>query len=751
MKRLLCLLLSVVMVLGLLSGCGAETAVPQETQMETQEIQEIQETTAPVVKEESPEVQLLLEQEWVPEAIRQNLDETILWNEMLDMLANIITLCDASALESWNAIVRSNEDKMQRDDGMLAIYEAACVLGIGHEARKGWVEANTHFNAHPEFSAEYSPNSTVFANIRGMAPYEDNPGHLANWDYWTSARLYSLGHSSAVDPEPFFDYVDEDTRYSHPLTRREAITATAMLIQAYEYAYSGGYTIPQTNWNDPLLSDAKAAREAILNSPTTITRGEELILGETYTGTAYYVSNSGNDGNNGKSPETAWATLNKVEKANLKYGDVVFFERGGIWYGTLKMKYGVTYSAYGEGAKPIITGSPQDAAQEEKWTLYAETSDGGKVWQYAEEMPDAGVILLDGGAVVARKAYPLWNGKEYTNSDGEIYVVEEELADLMFFSAINLTGKWAAVGTRLSLDKPTIFGPLYLRCDAGNPGQIFAKIEIAILPAGTSTANKGWIAVDNLHFSCYSGSGMDCNNHSNIVYQNCEAEWCGGAVQNYQKSWNNPNEIMVQVSGGGMLLFGTDLTCRNNYIHDCESKGIAIAVNASGESAWLTRCNLLAEGNVLERCGTNVVMWIDNGAKDHLQKLEDIRFTGNFFVNAGYGWRQRNMRDLQSMFTQAVAFEGVKATGEILFENNLFYCAAGSLMTWYDDDLQNGDVLPTLRGNTYVQDKNQILFTKRDERRVYPETTLAGSDQALMEQCVREYMGDATGQVIILE
>jgi len=72
-------------------------------------------------------------------------------------------------------------------------------------------------------------------------------------------------------------------------------------------------------------------------------------------------------------------------------------------------------------------------------------------------------------------------------------------------------------------------------------------------------------------------------------------------------------------------------------------------------------------------------------------------------------------------------------------------------MTWYDDDLQNGDVLPTLRGNTYVQDKNQILFTKRDERRVYPETTLAGSDQALMEQCVREYMGDATGQVIILE
>ena len=53
---------------------------------------------------------------------------------------------------------------------------------------------------------------------------------------------------------------------------------------------------------------------------------------------------------------------------------------------------------------------------------------------------DAGVILLNGGEVVARKAYPRWNGKEYTNSEGETYVVEEELADLMYFSAVNLMG-----------------------------------------------------------------------------------------------------------------------------------------------------------------------------------------------------------------------------------------------------------------------------------------------------------------------
>lgn len=101
--------------------------------------------------------------------------------------------------------------------------------------------------------------------------------------------------------------------------------------------HSGGFGILATNWEDPLLADARHTREAILNSPTEITKGEELILCETYTGNAYYVSNSSDEGNDGLSPEAPWASLKKVDKAKLKYGDAVFFERGDIWYGTLNM------------------------------------------------------------------------------------------------------------------------------------------------------------------------------------------------------------------------------------------------------------------------------------------------------------------------------------------------------------------------------------------------------------------------------
>jgi len=101
---------------------------------------------------------------------------------------------------------------------------------------------------------------------------------------------------------------------------------------------------------------------------------------------------------------------------------------------------------------------------------------------------------------------------------------------------------------------------------------------------------------------------------------------------------------------------------------------------------------------------------------------------------------------------QLLSFESLWTSGEVLFENNLFYRAAGPLVNWQGEDLQNGSVLPTLRGNTYVQDAGQVLLSKQDYRKgYYNETTIVTSDQAQMEKCVREYLGDATGTVIILE
>ena len=72
------------------------------------------------------------------------------------------------------------------------------------------------------------------------------------------------------------------------------------------------------------------------------------------SGNIYYVSNSGSDENDGKSPNTAWKSLDKVSSVEFAYGDGVLFKRGDLFRGEVYTKSGVTYGAYGEGEKPIF-------------------------------------------------------------------------------------------------------------------------------------------------------------------------------------------------------------------------------------------------------------------------------------------------------------------------------------------------------------------------------------------------------------
>ncbi|MDD2497915.1 MAG: hypothetical protein PHY90_07290 [Desulfitobacteriaceae bacterium] len=61
-------------------------------------------------------------------------------------------------------------------------------------------------------------------------------------------------------------------------------------------------------------------------------------------------------------------SLAKVNTLDLIESDAVLFRRGDLWRGNLKTKDGVSYSAYGKGAKPTLCGSPFDAAKEGVWS-----------------------------------------------------------------------------------------------------------------------------------------------------------------------------------------------------------------------------------------------------------------------------------------------------------------------------------------------------------------------------------------------
>ncbi len=100
------------------------------------------------------------------------------------------------------------------------------------------------------------------------------------------------------------------------------------------------------------------------------------------SGTAYYVSNDGDDNNDGKSPQTAWKTLNKVTAASVVEGDGVLFKRGDLFRGTFTAMPGVSYGAYGEGDKPKFYSGDKNLADKNLWELYDKEHN---IWKLKEK------------------------------------------------------------------------------------------------------------------------------------------------------------------------------------------------------------------------------------------------------------------------------------------------------------------------------------------------------------------------------
>lgn len=77
----------------------------------------------------------------------------------------------------------------------------------------------------------------------------------------------------------------------------------------------------------------------------------------------YYVdAEGGSDSNDGRSPESAWKSLAKVNEHVFAPGDRILLKTGGIWHGRLQPKGNgesgnpITISSYGGGNRPIING-----------------------------------------------------------------------------------------------------------------------------------------------------------------------------------------------------------------------------------------------------------------------------------------------------------------------------------------------------------------------------------------------------------
>lgn len=378
-KRVICLILSIMMVLSVLAGCQAEpdistdppvvddfeqdTALNQTQQSETQ-------LTEPSVEDQISSLDLpdLWKQELLyalelgmpMENVQQT---TISGAEMAELLDWFVQYAAPNVSDEWSKQVselRNSNDVLRRIDAMAALFLSAEMIGgdyYDHNANIWhFVQAINH-NWNLE---ETWLTSSLFGEAANVVHYG---GSFGNCGLDAAGFYYNAARPSNFSSEcPFaFDTKSNSFQLSVPLTYADGILAIVRLISS---ANLDLFIHELTDVDLQYLSMADQRREEIYE---TVTDFDSVI-----TGTSYYISNDGNDANDGLSPETAWATPYRAMTADLEYGDAVLFERGDTWYISVKYNLGdtsrnhgyidgVTVGAYGKGEKPVLRGDIERA------------------------------------------------------------------------------------------------------------------------------------------------------------------------------------------------------------------------------------------------------------------------------------------------------------------------------------------------------------------------------------------------------
>ena len=172
-----------------------------------------------------------------------------------------------------------------------------------------------------------------------------------------------------------------------------------------------------------------------------------------------------------KSPENAWKTLKKVSESELNYGDCVFFRRGDMFRGSVATKPGVSYGAYGVGAKPKFYGGDMDYADASLWENVNKEKN---IWKCTVKMLDAGTLVFNHGEKYSRKLIPSYlNGKFVCREDeSRLFDYNEEMTDNLdiYWHYADTFITWESRGETFPIpDVIDTYGALYLRCDEGYP------------------------------------------------------------------------------------------------------------------------------------------------------------------------------------------------------------------------------------------------------------------------------------------
>lgn len=473
----------------------------------------------------------------------------------------------------------------------------------------------------------------------------------------------------------------------------------------------------------------------------------EEILGArdemTIRGTTYYVSADGDDISDGKTPESAWKTLERVNSGYLNPGDGILFRRGDLFRGEVYAKPGVTYGAYGDGDKPKFYGWDEDLAEPSLWE---EIDCEHHIWKYTKKILDVGTLVFNEGAAHSRKLIPTYKNLEFVcrEDENKIFDMKEEMSrdlDIFWrFDGLLTREEWSGKNFPVPCTGNNCYGDLYLRCDGGNPGDIFGSIEAIVFRCAFRVGANPNVTIDNIcmKYFCF---GVTAGGHSvGLHVTNCEIGWIGGNIQHYYGPQGGRG--MVTRFGNGVEIYGgcEDYTVSNSYVYQVYDAAMTHQVSTSKK---VVMKNIRYTDNLIERCVYGIEYFLGQTKGESESCMEDMIMSGNIIRLSGYGWgQQRPDKDTPAHIK---SWNHTNTARDYKISDNIFDRCAYRMLHLVGE---KAEFCPEMSGNTYIQNLGGTLGQYGAKEVHEPENLVFDEDA---ETKIATVFGDKTAKVYYVE
>lgn len=365
----------------------------------------------------------------------------------------------------------------------------------------------------------------------------------------------------------------------------------------------------------------------------------------------YYVSSStGNDNNDGLTPQTAWATIQKVNSTGIQSGDSVLFKCGDTFYGSIQFPNFTSptiLGSYGVGNKPKIT-TYKIANNQASWVQHS-----ANVWK----------LDLTDTSKFTGNTYSTDANVGFLKLDGVIYGDRK-------FNLTNLTSDWQfySDGTYL-----------YVYA-TNNPALLKSDICIAINQKIITPSNN--LIIKDLDILGTGGHAIQYSPVSNFSIVNCDIHEIGGStLVGYGDGTTR--------YGNGIELWqgGTNVIIEHNKIYDVYD--VAFTMQGNNPTGWT---DIIFRNNVIWNCTQSFEIWANAGANS---KFVNCFFEDNICINSGYGWGYDERPD-KNVAVHLLIYNVDSTITDITVRRNIFYNPRNAL--YYS----SRSVIPYNSDNNYV-------------------------------------------------